>query len=71
MADLSGLEWAVALGAGLSLLVAWEIGKALVRMTERSTTARPGRSWPALPARGGLSMPARGEPAGGGTAAPP
>ena len=32
--DLSGVEWAVAFGAALSLLVVWEVGKALVRMTE-------------------------------------
>jgi Ca2+-transporting ATPase len=37
--DLSIGEWGLAFGAGLSLLVAWEIGKALVRMTEASRAA--------------------------------
>jgi Ca2+-transporting ATPase len=37
--DLSDLEWAVAFGAAVSLLAVWEIGKALVRRTERSKPA--------------------------------
>ena len=37
--DLSGVKWAVAFGAALSLLVAWEVGKAIVRAMERSKPA--------------------------------
>jgi Ca2+-transporting ATPase len=33
--DLSGVEWAVAFGSALSLLVVWEIGKAVARRTAK------------------------------------
>ena len=37
--DLSAGEWWITFGAGVSLLVVWEIGKALVRMTSKSKAA--------------------------------
>ncbi len=37
--DLTAGEWGIAFGAGVSLLVVWEVGKALVRMSSKSTTA--------------------------------
>jgi Ca2+-transporting ATPase len=37
--DLTIGEWGLAFGAGVSLLVVWEIGKALVRMTETKKAA--------------------------------